>query len=156
MSKTIKRLEKDNAALRKKANESDMTLIQLAEENARSRQQIASLLQQKKKLEDLCRALHMTRSVPVSPPQLQPQPIPGNATQKPQTTTTGSVAAAETAATVELMMPPPKLPKQKAAVPETPAQPPRQQIPPPLPPPPALQAPLLPQHSSQPRQKSQQ
>jgi hypothetical protein len=87
MTKTIKKSEKENSQLRKKCEQTDFTLIELAEEvlflpyfsiqkvffNFRSnlvlknkkrnnyRKQVDTLTQQKKRLEEVCRVLQSER-----------------------------------------------------------------------------------------------
>lgn len=77
MNTAAQKLEHENAALRKKSDESDVTLFQFAEENGRLKQQLQTALQQKKSLEDLCRYLQSQRSTATtstSPPAPAPAP----------------------------------------------------------------------------------
>lgn len=62
MSKTIKKGEKENADLRKKCEQTDVALISLAEEKNTLKKQIEQNAVQKKKLEELCRALQTERT----------------------------------------------------------------------------------------------
>ncbi|GBG60869.1 hypothetical protein CBR_g15990 [Chara braunii] len=57
MSKTIRKLEKENSALKAKCGKSDVTIIQLLEERATQTKQMDTLRAQKERLESLCRSL---------------------------------------------------------------------------------------------------
>jgi chromosome segregation ATPase len=62
MTKQIKRLEKENGSLKKKSEQSDVTLIELVEERNSLRKQLDTARTQKQKLEGLCRALQAERN----------------------------------------------------------------------------------------------
>jgi len=61
MSRTIKKSEKENVELKKKCDQTDIALIDLAEERNLLRKQLETTKVQKKKLEDLCRAMQQER-----------------------------------------------------------------------------------------------
>lgn len=61
MSKTIKKLEKENLTLQKKCEKSDVSLIELVDERANLKQQLETTKNQKEKLEALCRILQAER-----------------------------------------------------------------------------------------------
>eukprot|EP00727_Mastigamoeba_balamuthi_P006422 m51a1_g240 hypothetical protein (682) ;mRNA; f:140198-142860 len=63
MAKTIAKLERDKAALKKKADAGDAALIELAEERNSLRALVDQGRSGRKKLEDLCRALQAERTV---------------------------------------------------------------------------------------------
>jgi uncharacterized protein YlxW (UPF0749 family) len=62
MSKTIKKSEKENTDLKKKCEQTDVALIGFAEERSNYKKQIEQSASQKKKLEELCRALQIERT----------------------------------------------------------------------------------------------
>lgn len=62
MTKTIKQREKENGLLKKKSEQSDVTLIELVEERNGLKKQLDTVKAQKTKLEGLCRALQADRS----------------------------------------------------------------------------------------------
>jgi uncharacterized protein YhaN len=62
MSKTIKKNEKENAQLKKKCEQTEVALIDLAEERNTFKKQSEQLKSQKKRLEDLCRTLQGERA----------------------------------------------------------------------------------------------
>ncbi|KAK3238986.1 hypothetical protein CYMTET_51055 [Cymbomonas tetramitiformis] len=59
MSKTIKKLEKDNQALRSKSEKSDVSMIELLDEREQLKKKSEVLQGQKAKLEGLCRSLQV-------------------------------------------------------------------------------------------------
>jgi predicted RNase H-like nuclease (RuvC/YqgF family) len=61
MSKTIKKLEKENFSLKKKCEKSDVTIIELLDERASLKKQAETSKNQKEKLEALCRSLQAER-----------------------------------------------------------------------------------------------
>jgi Myosin-like coiled-coil protein len=61
MSDTIKKNEKENELLRSKRDQTDVALIDLAEERNRYKKQVEVTKQQKNTLEDLCRVLQNER-----------------------------------------------------------------------------------------------
>lgn len=61
MSKTIKKLEKENLALQKKCEKSNVSLIELVDERANLKHQVETSRNQKEKLEALCRILQAER-----------------------------------------------------------------------------------------------
>jgi len=61
MAKTIKKNEKENLELKKKCEQTDLTLIDLAGERNSYRKQLEQVTNQKKKLEELCRVLQLER-----------------------------------------------------------------------------------------------
>jgi len=84
MSKTIKKSEKENTELKKKCEQTDVALIELAEERNNYKKQLETLIVQKKKLEDLCRALQIERK---QQPQVTAQDVHTNSNNiEPQTT----------------------------------------------------------------------
>lgn len=62
MTKTIKQREKENGILKKKSEQSDITLIELVEERNGLKKQLDTVKAQKAKLEGLCRALQADRT----------------------------------------------------------------------------------------------
>jgi len=62
MARTIKKNEKENTELKKKCEQTDLALIELAEERNSYKTQHDNLKIQKKKLEELCRSLQMERN----------------------------------------------------------------------------------------------
>eukprot|EP00898_Chlorokybus_atmophyticus_P005785 jgi/Chlat1/6207/Chrsp44S05745 len=87
MSKTIKKLEKENAALKKKSEKSDITLIELLDERNTLKKTLETTKSQKDKLESLCRSLQTERKqqsgVVNSNHSATPAP-PANSTAAPQ------------------------------------------------------------------------
>ncbi|KAH7430716.1 hypothetical protein KP509_08G011200 [Ceratopteris richardii] len=61
MSKTIKNLEKENLALKRKCEKSDVSLIELVDERAQLRKQLETTRNQKERLEALCRTMQAER-----------------------------------------------------------------------------------------------
>lgn len=61
MSRTIKKLEKENGGLRAKCDQSDVSLIELVEERNAQKKQLETLRAQKERLEALCRSLQSER-----------------------------------------------------------------------------------------------
>ena len=74
MTKTIRKLEKENAFLRKKFERAELSMAPLSDEVIRTKAQLEMVTQQKKKLEDLCRALQLQRGV--APAESSPAPAP--------------------------------------------------------------------------------
>ncbi|KAK3238987.1 hypothetical protein CYMTET_51055 [Cymbomonas tetramitiformis] len=75
MSKTIKKLEKDNQALRSKSEKSDVSMIELLDEREQLKKKSEVLQGQKAKLEGLCRSLQAERlKARNSEPSDAPQP----------------------------------------------------------------------------------
>ena len=62
MSRTIKKSEKENSQLKLKCEQTDIALINFAEERNNYKKQIDLLQTQKKKLEEVCRVLQNERS----------------------------------------------------------------------------------------------
>ena len=57
MTKTIKKLEKENAELRRKCSSTDVTLIEMANEKAALAKQLETTTKGKTAMEGLCRTL---------------------------------------------------------------------------------------------------
>lgn len=85
MTKTIKQREKENGILKKKSEQSDVTLIELVEERNSLRKQLDTVKGQKVKLEGLCRALQAERA-----PSSSSLPIPSSSSSSSTTTTDSS------------------------------------------------------------------
>ncbi|KAH1039132.1 hypothetical protein J1N35_040875 [Gossypium stocksii] len=61
MAKLIKELKKENAFMKSKCEKSDVTLIELVEEREQMKKQLQKTMNQKDKLESLCRSLQAER-----------------------------------------------------------------------------------------------
>lgn len=96
MSKTLKKSEKDNADLRKKCEQTDVALIELAEERSNYKKQLDATTNQKKKLEELCRVLQTERVQLRQQIQQLKNPL-----ESTPTSTTNSVESTEIPGTTE-------------------------------------------------------
>jgi len=68
MSKTVKKLEKENLNLKKQKEQSDVNMIQMLDERSISQKKFETVQAQKEKLEKLCRTLTAERkTVPAKP-----------------------------------------------------------------------------------------
>jgi chromosome segregation ATPase len=62
MSKQVKKSEKENLELKKKCEQTDVALLNLADERSNLKKQVDQNAAQKKRLEDLCRVLQTERT----------------------------------------------------------------------------------------------
>eukprot|EP00850_Spirogloea_muscicola_P016379 SM000132S26894 [mRNA] locus=s132:235812:238836:- [translate_table: standard] len=82
MSKTIKKLEKENGSLKAKCEKSDVSIIELLDERSATKKQLETVRTQKERLEALCRSLQLERKLAASAAAATPSP--GAAVSLPQ------------------------------------------------------------------------
>lgn len=66
MSEALQAAKKENAALRKRSEECDVAVVRYATQNAQLSTDLAAALQQRSRLEELCRALQARTSASAS------------------------------------------------------------------------------------------
>eukprot|EP00850_Spirogloea_muscicola_P004408 SM000019S04952 [mRNA] locus=s19:143202:146726:- [translate_table: standard] len=74
MSKTIKKLEKENGSLKAKCEKSDVSIIELLDERSATKKQLETVRTQKERLEALCRSLQLERKLAASSAAATPSP----------------------------------------------------------------------------------
>ena len=75
MSEALQAAKKENAALKKRSDECDAAVVRYATQNAQLSTDLAAALQQRSRLEALCRALQARSSAAPAPaPAAEPEP----------------------------------------------------------------------------------
>lgn len=77
MSEALQAAKKENAALKKRSDECDVAVVRYATQNAQLSTDLAAALQQRSRLEALCRALQArTGAAPAPAPAAAAEPEP--------------------------------------------------------------------------------